>query len=495
MKYFMGIDIGSQSSKGVIINEEGFIEISYSIEHEMYSPKEGYFEQDANKIWWGEFCKISKELIYGSGISPNDIKAVGHSATSPCIVFLDEDNNPLRNGILYGIDTRATTEIIELTQIIGEENLMNTGGCLLTSQSVVPKILWVKKNEPDVYKKTKKLLSANGYITYKLTGEYSLNIYDAVGYTGIFDIFKKQWIKNWSDNIINIEYLPILVSPSKFIGKVNEKASLETGLKIGTFVLPGIADAAAESIGCGMQKIGDMMLMLGTSSFFILLTNKLYKTNKFYPTNFLFDNQYVLTGGTSNCGSAIVWFMNNFMNGNKSDEAYKNIFEEVINDREINESSPIIIPYFAGERTPINNSKAKAIFFGLSLSHSRGDIYKSILESIAYTIKDNIEEIKKITSVNNIYAIGGATRNDMLLQFISDICNCKIKIPKVYVGAPFGDAILAYKAYDNEIDMNNYIKIEKEVIPNSKYKKQNLYNKRYFIFKSLYNDTKYLLNL
>ena len=493
MKYFMGIDIGSQSSKGVIINEEGSIEASSSIEHEMYSPKEGYFEQDADKIWWGEFCKISKELIKNSGVSPNDIKAVGHSATSPCIVFLDKYNNPLRNGILYGIDTRASTEIIELTQIIGEENLIDTGGCLLTSQSVAPKILWVKKNEPEVYKKTKKLLSANGYITYKLTGKYSLNIYDAVGYTGIFHIFKKQWLKNWSKNIINIEYLPELVSPSKFVGEINEIASLETGLKIGTFVLPGIADAAAESIGCGVQKNGDMMLMLGTSSFFILLTDKLYKTNKFYPSNFLFDNQYVLTGGTSNCGSAIVWFMNNFMNGDKTDKAYKNIFEEVVNDKEINESSPIIIPYFAGERTPVNNSKAKAIFFGLSLSHSRGDIYKSILEAIAYTIKDNMDEIKKITSIHNIYAIGGATRNDMLLQFISDICNCEIKIPKVYVGAPFGDAILAYKAYDNDVNMNNFVKIEREVIPNLK--KQSLYDKRYFIFKSLYNNTKHLLNL
>lgn len=493
MKYFMGIDIGSQSSKGVIINENGGIETSCSIEHEMYSPKEGYFEQDADEIWWGEFCQVSKKLIDNSGISHNDIKAVGHSATSPCIVFLDKNNNPLRNGILYGIDTRATTEIIELTRIIGEENLMNTGGCLLTSQSVVPKILWVKKNEPEVYKKTKKLLSANGYITYKLTGKYTLNIYDAVGYTGIFDIFKKQYIKNWSNNIINIECLPSLVSPSKFIGQVNEKASLETGLKIGTFVLPGIADAAAESIGCGVQKVGDMMLMLGTSSFFILLTDKLYKTNKFYPTNFLFDNQYVLTGGTSNCGSAIVWFMNNFMNGNKSEEDYKNILDEVINNKEINEASPVIIPYFAGERTPINNSKAKAIFFGLSLSHNRGDIYKSILEAIAYTVKDNMDEIKKLHAVNNIYAIGGVTKNDILLQFISDICNCKIKIPKVYVGAPFGDAILAYKAHDNDINMNNYIKIEREIIPNIK--KSNLYNKRYFIFKSLYNDTKYLLNL
>lgn len=185
--------------------------------------------------------------------------------------------------------------------------------------------------------------------------------------------------------------------------------------------------------------------------------------------------------------------MNNFMNGNKSDKAYKNIVDEIANDREINESLPIIIPYFAGERTPINDSEAKAIFFGLSLSHNRWDIYKSILEAIAYTIKDNIDEIKKITSINNIYAIGGATRNDMLLQFISDICNCKIKIPKIYAGAPFGNAILAYKAYDNDINMNNYIKIEKEVIPDRK--KENLYNKRYFIFKRLYNDTKYLLNL
>ena len=157
MNYYIGIDIGSQSSKGVIVNDDGTIIAEHVIPHEMDMPYLGHYEQDADNIWWGEFCSLSKALINKSEIDPKDIKVVGHSAISPCLVFLDEKYSPLRPGILYGIDTRASIEQEELTKLLGLENLMNTGGCSLSSQSVAPKILWVKKNEPLIWKKTRKI--------------------------------------------------------------------------------------------------------------------------------------------------------------------------------------------------------------------------------------------------------------------------------------------------------------------------------------------------
>lgn len=490
MNYFIGIDIGSQSSKGVLVDEYGQIVYKCSIPHTMDSPKSGHFEQDADKVWWKEFCDICKILIKQSGIDKNDIKVVSHSATSPCVAFLDKDNRVLRKGILYGIDTRASKEIQSLTNVIGLENLINTGGCPLSSQSVAPKILWVKNNEPEVFNNTRKILSASGYITYKLTGLYTLNSYDAVGYTGLFDIFQKKWIDTYSEHIIPLEYLPDLVSPSSFVGEVNKVGSTDTGLNEGTLVMPGISDAAADTLSTGTLEKGDMMLMLGTSSFFIVLTDKLYKTNKFWASNFLFDNQYVITGGTSNCGSAIVWFMNTFMNGNCEDNVYDILLNEV-RANNISESSPICVPYFAGERTPIHDTGAKAIFFGLTLDHNRGQLYNALLEGIAYTIKYNIDEIRKVTSVNKINAVGGGVKNPLLMGLLSDICQTSIYISDIDTSSAFGDALLAIKCYKSEVSINDFIKIEKQIHPKNDNIK--LFEKRYDIFQKLYTNTRCLL--
>lgn len=486
MNYFMGIDIGSQSTKGVICDENGSIIAAESISHIMENNIPGHFEQDADKVWWGEFCEISKKLIAKSGLNSKDIKAVGHSATSPCVLFLDENNKPLRKGILYGIDTRAHVECEELSNIIGEENLINTGGCGLTSQSVAPKIVWLRKNEPHVWEKTRKILSAMGYVTYKLTGLYTQNTYDAVAYTALFDIFKKKWIDDYSKHITDMEYLPDLVSPSEFVGIITKEASSETWLIEGTKVLPGIADAAGEAVGAGVSKIGQMMLMLGTSSFYILLTDKLHKTTKFWPSNFLHENEYVITGGTSNCGSTIVWFMETFMKDCETDP-YDKLLSEM-NDYEVHESLPIVVPYLAGERTPIHDAKAKAIIFNLSINHTRADIYKSLLEGIAYTIKHNVEEIKKLSAIENIFAIGGGIKNPVLMPLIANACEMPVVIPSVGIGASFGDAFLAAKAYGSKSELSDWVHAKETIVPKSE--NFSLMRKRYNTFRKLYENTK-----
>ncbi|MGL5722163.1 MAG: FGGY-family carbohydrate kinase, partial [Brevinema sp.] len=440
MNYFLGIDIGSQSSKGVLVDENGKIIAKHSIPHQMDMPYPGHFEQDADRIWWGEFCEISRTLIKDSGVSPSDIKAVGHSATSPCVLFLDDQYKPLRPGILYGIDTRAHVEQEELTQLIGAKSLLETGGCSLSSQSVAPKIMWVCKNEPQVWKRTKKILSANGYISFKLTGRCTQNTYDAVGYTGLFNIFTMDWIDENLSYVCPKEYLPELVSPSQSIGGVSIQAAKECGLAVGTPVLPGIADAAAESLCAGVSQQREMMLMMGTSTFFILRTQKLHQTDKFWPSNFLKADEYVLTGGTSNCGSATTWFIDTF--AKDTEDVYTVLLNEA-NEVETSRQSPLIVPYFAGERTPIFDPHAKAIFFGVTLNHKRGDLFRALLEGIAYTIKDNIKEIKELAPVEKIYAIGGGVKNPILLQLIADICQVEVIIPDIDIGAAYGDAYLA----------------------------------------------------
>ena len=171
-KYFMGIDTGTNSSKGVIIDQECNIIATASAEHAMTNPKPGHYEHDADEDWWGDFCRISNKLIADSGVDPHDILAVGASALGADCLPVDEECRPLRKAILYGIDSRATKEMADLTELYGEEQIKKWYGRPLCSSDVMPKILWIKNNEPDVYARAHKFITASTFITAKLTGEY-----------------------------------------------------------------------------------------------------------------------------------------------------------------------------------------------------------------------------------------------------------------------------------------------------------------------------------
>lgn len=170
--YFMGIDTGTNSSKGVLMDESGKVVALHATTHAMTNPKPNHYEHDAEKDWWGDFCTISKALIEKSGVDPKDIKAVGASALGADCLPVDKDCNPLRKAILYGIDARATDEMAQLTEMYGEEQILAWYGRPLCSSDVMPKILWIKNKEPEVYAKAHKFLTGSSYITAKLTGEY-----------------------------------------------------------------------------------------------------------------------------------------------------------------------------------------------------------------------------------------------------------------------------------------------------------------------------------
>src|SRR5690625_2076117 len=193
-KYLLGIDIGTYESKGVLINFNGEIVSSHAVPHDLLTPKRGWAEHDANEVWWGDFCTISNSLLDKSNINSDEIAAIGSSAIAPDVLPVDKNGEPLRNGILYGIDTRADKEIEEMENQLGEAEVLKKSGNKLSSQSVGPKILWLKKNEPEVYKKTYKFLTATSFIINKLTNNYVIDHYTAAaGFIPFYDINQKKW--------------------------------------------------------------------------------------------------------------------------------------------------------------------------------------------------------------------------------------------------------------------------------------------------------------
>lgn len=494
LKYFMGIDVGTYSTKGVIIDGSCRIKAQFQLGHELSNPAPGYFEHDAEKIWWGEVCMTAKKLLSVSGISPHYICGIGISALGCDVVAVDKDCRPLCPAILYGIDTRASSEIHFLTENYGKERMKKLFNRPLTSSDCMPKILWLKNNRTDIYKKTYKFLTASSFITAKLTGRFVIDRF-------LMNSFAPAYTEDGHiDNELCEEFychadqLAAPAPTAHIAGYITKQAARETGLLEGTPVMTGTDDSAAEAISCGIVSLGEMMVQLGSSCYLIYCTQKPMADNRLFNSEYIVPGTYCIDGGTNGAGALTRWLKNTMFKDleNKNHDNDNQIYSRLAN---MAQSIPpgsgglITLPYFAGERTPLNNPNAKGMFFGLSYHHTREHIYRSALEGTAYTIDANIDVLKENGFfIPSLTAAGGGAKNKLWLQIIADITGIPVKKPLVTIGASYGDALIAAVGTGFISDfsaLTPYITIEKTYHPN----KDNaaVYKQGKFIFHKLYD--------
>ncbi len=275
--HWVGVDIGTYSSKGVIVREDGIVVASHIIAHDLEMPRPGFFEHDAERIWWHDFVEIVHSLLQKSGLDPKQIIGIGASAIGSCVLPLDESGQPLRPAILYGIDTRASDEIAFLERELGRDTIFERSGMHLSSQASGPKILWIRNHEPEIFQKTRWFLTSQAYLVYKLTGQASIDVYTAGGYIPLYNVFQRKWVNDAANMITTLEFLPKVYWSAEIVGRVTAGAARVVGLAEGTPVVAGTTDAASEALSAGVADIGDMMLMFGSSIFFILKTAALLR--------------------------------------------------------------------------------------------------------------------------------------------------------------------------------------------------------------------------
>lgn len=496
-KFVIGVDVGTYSSKGVLVEiPSGVIIAEHSIEHGIETPKPGWAEHDADQVWWGEFCAITQNLLNSSGVDPVNIKCVGVSGLGICVLPVDKEGNPLRKAILYGIDTRSLVEIEELENRFTADKIFEISGMKLTVQSAGPKILWIKNNEPQVFGETSHFLTSESFIVYKLTGKATLDIFTMAEYTPMVDIRTQRWHRETAEYITPLEKLPIPDWSCAIAGSVTEGASRETGLMAGTPVIVGTTDGGSETVSTGANQPGDLMIMFGSSFFFVLLADKLTPSRKFWATPWLDDSAFTVQGGTSTSGSITRWFRDNFsqeeiasqMMGGKN--AYTAL-ADLLKKSPPGANGLITLPYFEGERTPIYDSKAKGMIFGLTLSHTRADVYRSLLEGIGFGIRDILETIKEegITP-KRIIGTAGGTKNRGWMQIVSDIANIEMTILETESSAAYGDAFMAAVGigeFKSLSENHKWVKNVSTVNPDPTNAK--LYDEQFRIFRGLYHDT------
>ncbi|MCP4142573.1 MAG: FGGY-family carbohydrate kinase [Chloroflexi bacterium] len=490
----LGIDVGTYSSKGVLVEADGTVLKTHIVEHKMDIPQQGWAEQDADNVWWADVVSICKVLLDGSPYSGEDVAGVALSAIGPCVLPLNSAGKALRPGILYGVDTRASDEIIYLNNKLGEEAIYDFSGMTLSSQAAGPKILWIKNNEPDIWKKTTHLTTASSYLVFKMTGEKVMDRHTASHYMPLMDINTLEWSDRFADEIVNTEKLPRLGWSDEIAGQVNKAGAEETGLKTGTLVAVGAVDALSEGISVGVTKPGDLMIMYGSTAFFILVLDNPVPDQRMWTVGGAFDGQYNLAAGMATTGSLTRWFKDELAADLSEEKAYQTLF----NDAETispGANGLIVLPYFSGERTPINDPKARGMIAGLTLSHSRKHLFRAVLEGVGYGIRHNIETFQKIGApVQRIVAVGGGTKSTTWLQIVSDIVGIEQEIPAQTIGASYGDAFLAGLATGvlKKEDLNTWVKPEKIITPNMGQKKK--YSHYYENYLALYQQTRGIMH-
>lgn len=500
-KLLLGIDIGTNSSKGVLCRSNGEIIAEARADHEMYIPKPGYAEQDADAVWWADFKKLSKELT-NEIPAGDEIAGIGVSAIGACLLPVDRYGHPLRLGILYGVDTRAASQIEMLEEEYSREALVELGGSRLTSQAIGPKIIWIKENEPQIYRETAKFLTATSYIIFKLTGRYVIDAHTATEFNPLLNIKTVAWDAHFAEKITPLEKLPEIGWSDKIAGRISAEASKETGIPEGTPVNFGAVDALSEAISVGVVDPGDLMIMYGSTAFMIFLTENPVPTNELWLEAGAFQGQYEYSAGLSTSGSATTWFRDQFGKDYLSSEqdgganAYAALAKEA-SESPIGSNGLLTLPYMSGERTPIFDPKARGIIAGLSLSHTRGDIYRSLLEGTAFAIRMNLEAMQKNgAQIHHGVAVGGGSSNELWLQMVSDVTGIPQCIPEKTIGASYGDAFLAGLAtgviHKLENLNSDWVRITRKVLPNPKNKM--FYDKLYPLFTDLYLKSKSVIH-
>lgn len=500
-KYFMGIDTGTFESKGVILNDRFELVAEHAVAHGMENPKPNHFEHDAEEVWWHDFCVISNTLIEKAGIDPGDILAVGASALGADCLPVDENCKPLRKAILYGIDSRATDEMEELTAHYGKGQIQEWFGRPLCSSDVMPKILWIKNKEPEVYAKTHKFLTGSSYLTAKLTGEYVVDRF--LGLASFNPLYQADGTPDpeTCKIICRPDQLAEVKSTIDIAGRVTEAAAEETGLRAGTPVIVGTDDAGAEAISTGVLQPGDMMLMFGSSLYMILCTDRMIDDDRLWREEFIIPGTFDISAGTNTAGTLTRWYRDQIFDDmtSKEEETGTNAYALMMNgisEIPIGSDGLVTLPYFAGERTPINDEKAKGVLFGLTLQHTKQHLYRSALESVGYSIAQHfaIMEEHKVP-IRKIMAVGGGTKNPEWMQMIADITGKEIHTAKITIGASFGDAMMAAMGVEFLPDFDAFASV---IQPGESYQPNERHYARYrqyqHIFDTLYQSTKDLMH-
>ena len=491
----IGIDIGTYASKGVACRPDGQVLAEATLAHGISIPVPGHVEQDADAIWWHDLVGLSRDLVDAIG-SPGDVAAVSVTTCGPCLLPVDGARRPLRPGILYGVDVRATDQIAALEARVGRRAIRALGRMGLTSQSVGPKIAWLAEHEPAVYAETARFHTATSYLVLRLTGIEAIDRHQACYFTPFYGARRREWDLRHAGGLGLARRLPPIRWTTEIAGAITDEAAALTGLQVGTPVLVGTSDGPTEAASVGALRPGIAALTYGSTTAVTTFGDLSRSSRGLWESEGIFPGRRSIGGGLSTSGAVTSWLRRELARelpqgtSREVAEAHAALTREAAVSV-VGANGLLFLPYLGGERTPFADPLARGTIAGLALRHTRGDISRAILEGIAFAVRQLFEVLAaESVGVDRVRVAGGGTRNRLAMQIVSDVAGITQEVPAVTIGAAYGAAYLAALATglaDERDQPDGWVRITDRIVPDTT--AAEAYEPLYALFRRLYRAT------
>ena len=432
MEYFIGIDLGTSAVKLLLVDAAGKICSTVSRDYPLFFPHPGWSEQNPED-WWAAVQDGLKELT--AGIDVNDVAGIGCGGQMHGLVILDGNDNVIRPAILWN-DGRTYKEVEYLNGVIGKQKLSDLTANIAFAGFTAPKILWVQKNEPENFKRIAKIMLPKDFINYKLTGVHACDYSDASGML-LLDVQHKCWSAEMLDICgVSEAQMPKLFESYEVIGNVTADIGLPKTCK----VVGGAGDNAAAAVGTGTVGDGACNISLGTSGTVFISSDKfgVDSTNGLHAFAHA-DGHFHLMGCMLSAASCNKWLCDEILKTKDYPAEQKDITDDKLGTNHV-----YFLPYLMGERSPINDTNARATFLGMTMDSTRSDMVQAVLEGVAYAIRDSFEVAKSLgIRIERSKVCGGGAKSPLWRKIFANVLNLPLDIPQTEEGPGYGGAMLA----------------------------------------------------
>lgn len=490
MEYVIGIDLGTSAVKTILVNQQGVVVEEVSKAYPLIQTEAGYSEQDPES-WVSQTIASLSELVDTFNGDVSEIKGISFSGQMHGLVLLNDKNQVLRKAILWN-DTRTTAECHEIHDVIGRDKLLDITKNIALEGFTLPKLLWVKNNEPEIFSQVDSFLLPKDYVRYRLTGKRQIDYSDAAG-TLMLDLNQSVWSEEICKALeIPLKICPELVDSTTYCGDLKADIAVNTGLTTQTKVFAGGADNACGAIGAGILSEGRTMCSVGTSGVVLSYDGSQPKNyqGQLHCFNHGVADAFYAMGVTLSAGYSLNWAKAHFFE--------ETSFEEMMTEAEkipIGAAGVLFTPYLLGERTPHADAQIRASFIGLDGAHTNAHLVRAVIEGITFSLKESIEIFReKGQKIDTVLSIGGGAKSDFWLQMQADIFNTTIVKLKSEQGPGLGAAMIAAVGAQWFPTLKTcseaFLNIAKTFEPQEDHVE--IYQKLFAIYQKVYDQTKSL---
>ena len=440
MTLLLGIDLSTTGAKALLIDDEGHVVSSATTPLSLSTPHALWSEQNPED-WWNATRTSISRAISDAGVSSESIAAIGLTGQMHGLVLLDQEGSVLRPAILWN-DQRCGVECDEIRARVGREKLLKITGNDALTGFTAPKILWVEKHEPDIYRRISHVLLPKDYIRYKLTGTLAMDKADGSG-TMLFDLGQRTWSPEILKALdISAEWLPPTFEGHETTGEVSTEAAELTGLRSGTPIVAGGGDQSAQAVGVGAVRPGTIAVTLGTSGVVFAATESplIEPQGRLHAFCHAVTGRWHLMGVMLSAAGSLQWYRDKF--------ACERNFDELVSEASqipAGSEGLIFLPYLSGERTPHPDPLARGAWIGLTTRHGQAHLTRSVLEGVAFGLKDIFDLMREagLGSIDQVRLSGGGAKSPLWRQILADVLATELVTVNTTEGAAYGAALLA----------------------------------------------------